>query len=200
MTKADTPVNADLKHYEILVAVCGGISAYKVCYVVSELVQRGAGVSVAMTEAAQKFVGPVTFQALTGRRVLVDLWSSHEPADVQHIEPTRTADLILIAPATANMIGKVAAGIADDMVSTLVISAASPVVLAPAMNERMWENRAVKANVSTLEGGGFVLVGPGEGWLACGTIGKGRMAEPREIVDAVAAKLKAAPPKARTTK
>ncbi len=194
--KACSPRGNDLDGYETLVAVCGGIAAYKVCQVVSELVQRGAGVSVAMTKAARKFVGSVTFQALTGRPVLEGLWSSAEPADIQHIERTDAADLILIAPATANIVGKIAAGIADDLVSTLVISAVSPVVLAPAMNNHMWANPVVQENVTRLESRGFLLVGPGEGWLACGSVGMGRMAEPAEILEVVTATLKARPPKA----
>ena len=196
MTKADGPPQADLVGYEVLVAVCGGIAAYKVCQVVSQLVQRGAGVTVAMTEAGRKFVGPVTFQALTGRSVLTDLWSRDDPADVQHIQRTDAADLILVAPATANTIGKIAGGIADDLVSTLFISAASPIMLAPAMNERMWAAAAVGANVSTLRGRGCIFVGPAEGWLACRGFGPGRMVEPEELLDAVACKLKTGPPKA----
>ncbi len=189
--KSEDTSKTDLAGYEVLVAVCGGIAAYKVCQVVSELVQRGAGVTVAMTKAGGKFVGPVTFQALTGRRVLESLWSSAEPADVQHIERTDAADLVLIAPATANILGKIAAGIADDLVSTLVISVVSPVVVAPAMNNHMWVNAVVQENVSRLKDRGFQFVGPGEGWLACGSVGPGRMAEPAEIVEVVTKVLKA---------
>jgi phosphopantothenoylcysteine synthetase/decarboxylase len=179
--KPDTSATSDLGGYEVLVCVCGGIAAYKVCEVVSKLVQRGCGVTVAMTRSAKKFVGPTTFQALTGRRVLTGLWSA--------------ADLVLIAPATANIIGKIASGIADDVVTTLVISAASPVVLAPAMNDRMWANPIVQRNVAALKQHGFTIAGPGEGWLACRSIGPGRMAEPGEIIETAAAKLKSQPPK-----
>ena len=193
--RPDTPATTDLSAYEVLVCVCGGIAAYKVCEVVSTLVQRGCGVTVAMTRAAKKFVGPTTFQALTGRRVLSGLWSAADPDDVQHIALTGTADLVLIAPATANIIGKIASGVADDVVTTLVISAASPVVLAPAMNDRMWANPIVQQNVAALKQHGYTLVGPGEGWLACRSIGPGRMAEPGEILETVAAKLKSKPPK-----
>lgn len=189
------PAPAELSGYEVLVGVCGGIAAYKVCEVVSTLVQRGAGVNVAMTRAARKFVGPVTFQALTGRRVLTSLWQSGETADMQHITLSGAADLMLIAPATANTIGKIAAGIADDLVSTLVVSAASPVVLAPAMNDRMWANPIVQDNVASLTERGYGLVGPGEGWLACGRVGPGRMAEASEILDCVIPMLKAKPAK-----
>ncbi len=195
--KPDPTGSTDLAGYEVLACVCGGIAAYKVCEVVSKLVQRGAGVTVAMTRSAKKFVGPTTFQALTGRRVLTSLWSAADPDDVQHIALTGAADLVLIAPATANIIGKIASGIADDVVTTLVISAASPVVLAPAMNDRMWANAIVQQNVATLKKHGYTLVGPGEGWLACRSIGPGRMAEPTEILETIAAKLKSQPPKKR---
>jgi phosphopantothenoylcysteine decarboxylase/phosphopantothenate--cysteine ligase len=192
--KADNPVAAGLSGREVLVTVCGGIAAYKVCYVVSELVQRGAGVTVAMTAAATKLIGPVTFAALSARRVLTDMWSSESAAHVQHISVTESADLVLVAPATANMIGKIAAGVADDLVSTMLICAASPVILAPAMNDRMWANQAVQDNVARLTGRGFLLVGPAEGRLACGSAGPGRMAEPDEILEAVTTILKPSKP------
>ncbi len=187
----------DLVGYEVLVGVCGGIAAYKVCHVVSELVQRGAGVTVAMTEAATQFVGAVTFQALCGRPVLTDMWAADDIAQIQHIERTSRADLLLVAPTTANMIGKIAGGIADEFVSTLVIGAASPVVLAPAMNDRMWANPVVKRNVAMLGELGYTFVGPAEGWLACRSIGPGRMVEPRQIVDTIVPILKSSPPKAQ---
>ncbi|GAG41697.1 unnamed protein product [marine sediment metagenome] len=185
----------DLAGFELLVCVCGGVAAYKVCEVVSTLVQRGVGVTVAMTKAARKFVGPTTFQALTGRRVLTNLWHAHDAADVQHIALTDAADLLLVAPGTANIIGKIAAGIADEIVSTLLVSAASPVVLAPAMNQRMWENPIVQQNVESLRQRGYRLVGPGEGWLACRSVGKGRMAEASEILEAIFATLEVGSPK-----
>jgi len=187
----------DLVGYEVLVGVCGGIAAYKVCYVVSELVQRGAGVTVAMTEAATRFVGAVTFQALCARRVLTDMWAADDIAQIQHIERTAQADLLLVAPATANMIGKIAGGIADEFVSTLVIGAASPVLLAPAMNDRMWANPVVKRNVALLGELGYTFVGPAEGWLACRSVGPGRMVEPRQIVDTIVPMLTSSPPKAQ---
>ncbi len=193
--KPDVSSNPDLTGYEVLACVCGGIAAYKVCEVVSKLVQRGCGVTVAMTRSSKKFVGPTTFQALTGRRVLTGLWSAEDPQDVQHIALTGDADLLLVAPATANIIGKIAAGIADDVVTTLVISAASPVLLAPAMNDRMWANAIVQENVSKLKRSGFAAIGPGEGWLACRSIGPGRMADAGEILEAVVARLKSQPPR-----
>lgn len=196
MTKSvDPPFDRDLTGYEILVAVCGGIAAYKVCQVVSEATQRGAGVTVALTRAARRFVGPLTFQTLSGRPVLTSLWTPPEPGDVPHLTCTAAADLTLIAPATANIIGKIAAGLADDLVSTLVLSAAFPVVLAPAMNDRMWANPLVQRNVTVLKEHGYEFVGPGEGWLACGDLGPGRMAEAREILDTIAPLLRAHPAK-----
>lgn len=181
-TTSDEPPPADLGGFEVLVCVCGGIAAYKVGYVVSELVQRGAGVTVAMTRAARRFVGPLTFQSLTGRAVLTDIWKAPEPTDAQHIRATSRANLIIVAPATANTIARLANGFADEIVSTLVLSAASPVLLAPAMNDRMWSNPMVQTNVTKLRELGFRFVGPCSGWLACRSIGEGRMAEPQAIV------------------
>jgi phosphopantothenoylcysteine decarboxylase/phosphopantothenate--cysteine ligase len=157
--------------------------------VVSELAQRGAGVTVAMTDAARQFVGPVTFQSLSGRKVLTSLWEPTEDYDAQHIHVTERADLCVVAPATADMIGKMANGLADDLVSTLLAAVRPPVLLAPAMNARMWDNRFVQANLKRLREAGYHLVGPGEGWLACRTVGMGRMAEPHEIVEAAASLL-----------
>ncbi len=199
MTRPEPSAVADLAGYEVLVAVSGGIAAYKTCDLVSKLVQRGVGVTAAMTRSARRFVGVTTFQALTGRRVLTSIWTAHDPGDVQHIALTGGADLLLIAPATANIIGKIAGGIADDLVTTLVISRASPVLLAPAMNDRMWTNQVVQRNVTTLKESGYHFVGPGEGWLACRRVGPGRMAEATEILDAIVPMLKANPAK-RTTK
>jgi len=194
MTKASDDSQA-LGGYEVVVAVSGGIAAYKMCEVVSRLVQRGAGVTVAMTRAARRFVGEITFQALSGRRVLTSRFSSDHPQDVQHISLTAAADLMVVAPATADILGKIAAGIADDLPTTLVISAASPVLLAPAMNDRMWANPVVQHNVQRLTQFGFRFVGPAEGWLACRSVGPGRMAEPGDILDAIVQQLRSAPPK-----
>ncbi len=191
MTSPDA--HGDLAGREVLVCVCGGIAAYKVAYVVSGLVQRGAGVTVAMTDAATRFVGPLTFQALSGRGVLTSLWEAPEPTDAQHIRATDHARLIIVAPATANTIGKVAGGLADDIVSTLVMSAACPVLFAPAMNARMWSNPIVAANVERLRGVGYHFLGPGEGWQACRSIGTGRMVEPGDILAAAEQLLRAQP-------
>lgn len=191
-------VPEDLADYEVVVGVCGGIAAYKICAVVSELVQRGAGVQVVMTRAARKFIGPVTFQALTARPVFKTMWPAHDERGQQHIQLTEAADLMLVAPATANMIGKVAHAIADDLLSTMILSADCPVMFAPSMNDRMWNNPAVQANVSALRQAGHLFVGPEEGWLACRTVAMGRLAEPATIIEAVAHQLRSVPPRGST--
>lgn len=191
-------VAGNLAAFEVLVAVCGGIAAYKTASLVSRLIQRGAGVTVAMTAAAQRFVAPLTFQTLTGRRVLTDLWDSSAYYDPQHLVPTEQAHLLVIAPATANTIAKIAHGLADDLVSTMVLAAASPVLLAPSMNTRMWENPIVQQNLRSLSARGYHVVSPGEGWLACRAVGQGRMAEPEDILAAIEKLLTSRPPKRRT--
>ncbi len=196
-SEPSTPPKLD--GYEVVVGVTGGIAAYKVCEVVSRLVQREAGVTVVMTRSARRFVGRVTFQALSGRRVLTSLWHDEQHGDVQHIALTGGADLILIAPATANTIGKIAGGIADDLLTTLVVGTGLPVLLAPSMNDRMWANPLVQRNVRTLQDHGYGLVGPTSGWLACRSVGPGRMAEPGDIVDAVVERINSKPPKSRAT-
>ncbi len=184
----------DLAGREVVVAVCGGISAYKTAAMVSALVQRGAGVTVAMTAAGQRFVTPLTFETLTARRVFTSLWDAGDHYDPQHLNLTQSADLLVVAPATANTIGKVAHGLADDLVSTMLMSAACPVLLAPAMNTGMWENPILQENLQTLVARGLQVVAPGEGWLACRRVGAGRMAEPTDIIETIVAILKKAPP------
>jgi phosphopantothenoylcysteine decarboxylase/phosphopantothenate--cysteine ligase len=152
-----------------------------------------------MTKAARKFVGVTTFEALTGRQVYQSLWWGQRAADVHHVALSEAADLVLVAPATANIIGKVAAGIADDLVSTLLMSADAPVLFAPTMNERMWGNPIVQRNVATLTELGYRFVGPGQGWLACGAVGAGRMAEPPQILAVITEMLKKNPAKAVTS-
>lgn len=186
---------AELDGREIVVAVCGGIAAYKVASLVSALVQHGAGVTVAMTAAGERFVTPLTFQTLTARRVFTSLWDAGDHHDPQHLHLTEAAQLFVIAPATANMIGKIAHGIADDLVSTMVLSASCPVLLAPAMNTRMWENPVVQQNLEQVASQGRRIVPPGEGWLACRTVGMGRMAEPEEILSQAVAILREHPSK-----
>ncbi|MBC7782405.1 MAG: hypothetical protein H7144_01090 [Burkholderiales bacterium] len=180
-----TPATTDLKGREIIVGVCGGIACYKVADVVSRLVQLGAGVSVVMTKEATRFVAPLTFQALSGRPVFTDTFDLIESSDRQHIKLTERADLMLIAPATSNMIAKVAHGLCDDLVSLMVAAAACPVVFAPAMNNRMWDNPIARENVSKLATVGYRFIGPDAGWLACRNVGYGRLSEPTAIVDEI---------------
>ena len=196
--RRDAGEAADLDGCTVVVAVCGGIAAYKVCQVVSALVQRGAEVTVAMTESATRFVGPVTFGALSGRPVLTGLWDCESAHDPQHVHLTDSLDALLIAPATYNVIGKIANGIADDVVTTLVAAADGPVVMAPAMNTRMWENAVLQANIRKLTELGCEMVPPGEGWLACRTVGAGRMAEAQEILEVLVKQLRSAKPQPAT--
>jgi phosphopantothenoylcysteine decarboxylase/phosphopantothenate--cysteine ligase len=151
-----------------------------------------------MTDAGTKFVGPLTFQALSRRRVFTTMWLAEEDYDPQHLSLTEVADLLVIAPATADLIGKFASGIADDLVTTLMVGRDCPALLAPAMNTRMWQNPIVQRNVAGLRDLGYAFVGPGEGWLACGTIGPGRMAEPEAILEAIEGLLKQRPPRGAT--
>ena len=174
-----------LKGREIIVAVSGGIAAYKVADVVSKLVQLGAGVTVAMTAEAQRFVTPLTFEALSGRPVRTGTFDLIESSDPQHIALTERADLMLVAPATSNTIAKVAHGLCDELVSLMICAAACPVVFAPAMNNRMWENPIGRQNVAKLAGLGYRFIGPDSGWLACRNVGAGRLAEPETIVDEI---------------
>jgi len=183
-------MSQSLHSHSILVCVCGGIAAYKVCDVVSKLAQAKATVTVAMTKESQNFVGATTFQALTAQAVYTDLWTPLEGKDPQHIRLAQKADLILVAPCTANTLSKMAHGTADDLVSTLLL-AADPrkVVIAPAMNEGMWNHPATQRNAKRVLDDGVQFIGPGSGWQACRTIGVGRMAEAVEIVEWVMQKL-----------
>lgn len=171
-----------LKGREIIVAVTGSIATYKVADVVSKLVQRGAGVTVCMTAGAQKFVTPLTFETLSGRKVHGDIFSPVEPGDTQHIGLTERADLMLVAPATTNVIAKVACGICDDLISLMVCASACPVVFAPAMNWRMWDHPIAQENFAKLSRLGYRFIGPELGWLACRNVGAGRLSEPAKIV------------------
>lgn len=168
---------------ELIVAVCGGIAAYKVADVVSNLVQLGAGVTVCMTAEAQKFITPLTFQALSGRPVHTQTFDLVESSDPQHIALTERAELMLVAPATSNVIAKVAHGLCDDLVSLMICAATCPVVFAPSMNHRMWDHPAARENVAKLAGYGYRFIGPESGWLACRNVGAGRLSEPKTIVD-----------------
>jgi len=168
---------------ELIVGVTGGIAAYKTAALVSQLVQAGAGVSVVMTESATRLVGPKTFEALTGRPVRTEVFG---PGAHPHIELAAAAELVCVAPATANLLAKAALGLADDLLSTLLLSFSGPVILAPAMNSQMWEKPAVQRNVAQLRADGFVLVDPEEGYLSCGTVGPGRMAAPERLFQVIA--------------
>jgi phosphopantothenoylcysteine decarboxylase/phosphopantothenate--cysteine ligase len=188
---------SDLDAKEVIVAVCGGIAAYKVADVVSKLVQRGAGVTVCMTREAQKFITPLTFEALSARKVRTDAFDLVDSADPQHIALTEKADLMLVAPATSNMLAKVAHGLCDDLVSLMICASACPVVFAPAMNNRMWEHPVTQENFARLQKIGYRFIGPEAGWLACRNVGLGRLSEPGKIVEEVASLLLA--PAARIT-
>ena len=178
----------------IALGVTGGIGAYKAVEVARGLQQRGHDVVAVMTHAATRFVGPVTFEAITRRKVIVDQFEAGMNADIEHIALASSIDLLLVAPATANILGKMANGIADDFLSTLYIATRAPVLVAPAMNTQMFAHEAVRRNLDTLAARGVRFVEPGEGYLACGWIGKGRLAEPDEIVSAADAVLR--PPSA----
>jgi phosphopantothenoylcysteine decarboxylase/phosphopantothenate--cysteine ligase len=178
----------------IALGVTGGIGAYKAVEVARGLQKRGHEVVAVMTHSATRFVGAVTFEAITRRRVITDQFEMGMNADIEHIALASTIDLLLIAPATANLIGKLANGIADDFLSTLYTATRAPVLIAPAMNTQMFEHEAVRRNLETLAARGARFVEPGEGYLACGWIGKGRLAEPEEIVAAAEAILRPAGP------
>jgi len=169
----------------IALGVSGGISAYKSVEVVRLLQQQGHEVVVVMTANAQKFVGPLTFEAITRRRVLTDQYEPGMNTDIDHIALASSIDALLVAPATANVIGKFSHGIADDFLSSLFLATKAPVLIAPAMNTNMYENAAVRSNCRVLTARGVSFVEPDDGYLACGWIGKGRLAEPDVIVSAV---------------
>jgi phosphopantothenoylcysteine decarboxylase/phosphopantothenate--cysteine ligase len=169
----------------VLLGVTGGIAAYKAPELVRRLVERGCEVQVVMTRGAREFVGPLTFQAVSGRRVRSDLWDPDAEAAMGHIELARWADVVLVAPATAHFMGTLAAGLGDDLLATLCLATTAPIVLAPAMNQAMWANAAVQANRALLEARGVRLLGPASGDQACGETGPGRMLEPQDIAAAL---------------
>ncbi|MDP4551177.1 bifunctional phosphopantothenoylcysteine decarboxylase/phosphopantothenate--cysteine ligase CoaBC [Alkalihalobacillus macyae] len=171
-----------LRGKKILLCVSGGIAVFKAAALTSKLYQTGAEVKVLMTNSATEFVTPLTFQTLSRNEVYLDTFEEKEPSSVAHIDVADWADLVLIAPATANMIGKLANGIADDMMSTTLLATEAPVWVAPAMNVHMYDHPAVKKNMDTLRSFGCHFLEPGEGLLACGYVGKGRMAEPEDIL------------------
>ncbi|GAA3911603.1 hypothetical protein GCM10022229_00110 [Luteimonas lutimaris] len=176
-----------LRERRILLCVCGGIAAYKAAELVRRLREAGATVQVAMTDGAQHFVGTATFQAVSGLPVRTSLWDAAAEAAMGHIELARWADRIVIAPATADTLAKLAHGFADDLVSTLCLATTAPVSVAPAMNHRMWLHPATQANIATLRERGVQVIGPDDGPLAEGESGPGRLREPGAIVAELAA-------------
>lgn len=181
-----------MKGREILIGVTGGIAAYKTAALVSQLVQSGAGVSVVMTRAATRLVGPKTFEALTGRPVGTAVFGR---GGHPHIELARKAEVLCVAPATANILAKAALGLADDLLSTVLLAFDGPVIMAPAMNCEMWRKPAVQRNVAQLRADGIVLIDPEEGYLSCGEVGAGRMADPAKILQVIAELLQQRGPK-----
>ncbi len=171
---------------QLVLCVAGGIAAYKSVYLLRALVKSGASIQVAMTPSSQEFVGPLTFQTLSGKPVFTDLFDCQQDADIGHIRVADGADLIIVAPATASVMARMVAGLANDPVTAAVLAAKCPVLLAPAMNVNMWESPATRANVQTLADRGFQFVGPDSGFLACQWTGSGRLSEPSDIVEAAA--------------
>ena len=179
-----------LTNKNILLGVTGGIAAYKAVDLASKLKSAGANIKTVMTENACRFVGPLSFQAITGSEVFTSMWTAPEQYKIGHIALSDWADIIVIAPASANIIAKIANGICDDLLSTLLCASWSlatqgKAIIAPAMNNKMWENPTVQRNIETIIKSGFQLAGPAEGRLACGTSGIGRMSEPEEILEAI---------------
>ncbi len=175
----------ELFEKRIVLGVTGGIAAYKAAELVRLLVKQGADVQVAMTEGATHFVTPTTFQALSGKPVYTDQWDGRMPNAMAHIDLSRQADLILVAPASADFLARIVHGMADDLLATMVLARDCPLLVAPAMNRQMWENPATQRNVGQLLADGVQILGPASGEQACGEVGAGRMLEPEELLDAV---------------
>ncbi len=171
----------------LLLGVTGGVAAYKVAELARLLQRNNVATQVAMTGAATRFVGPATFQALTGQPVVTDLWDASFPNHMAHIELSRGVDAILVAPATADFLAKLANGIADDVLSTTCLARNCPLLVAPAMNREMWDNAATQRNVARLRADGVTILGPAAGDQACGEVGMGRMMEPEDLLEAVLA-------------
>lgn len=174
-----------IKEHNILLCVTGGIAVYKAAALTSKLVQAGANVKVILSDSASKFVTPLTFQALSRNHVFTDTFDEKNPQVIAHIDLADWADLILVAPATANTIAKLANGIADSMITTTLLAATAPVWIAPAMNVHMYDHPAVKKNISVLAEYGYKFIEPSEGYLACGYVGKGRLEDPERIVEII---------------
>ena len=176
-----------LKGKKIVLGVTGGIAVYKAVDLVSRLRKQGCQVRVVMTEHAQQFVTPLTFKEISGNQVAVSMWSSNQEFNVEHIALANWADAFVLAPATANIIAKMAYGLADDLLSTTLLAAQAPIVVCPAMNTGMYENAATQENIAKLQGRGVTVMPPAVGKLACGTSGAGRLPEPQEIVEFLSA-------------
>lgn len=173
------------KNPNVLLCVSGGIAVYKAVALVSKLTQAGCNVKVIMTESARKFVTPLSFQVMSKNDVYYDTFDEKNSSKIAHIDLADWADLVIIAPATANVIGKMANGIADDMVTTTYFATTSPVWVAPAMNVHMYDHPAIKRNIARLAEDGCLFIEPSEGYLACGYVGKGRLEEPEKITKLV---------------
>lgn len=178
-----------LKNKNILLGICGGIAAYKIAGLASMAKKAGANVDVIMTENACKFITPLTFETLTSNKTYVDTFDRTFEFKVDHIELGKKADVFLIAPATANVIGKLANGIGDDMLTTTALACRCPVIIAPAMNTAMFENRVVQDNIKKLERYGMEVIMPDSGYLACGDIGRGKMPEPETLIEYIKRKV-----------
>jgi len=169
----------------IVLGITGGIAAYKAADVASKLTQAGARVEVVMTESATRFVAPLTLRSLTGRPVVTTMWELASEFSIEHVGLAEAADVVAIVPATANIIAKLAAGLADDILSCTVLATKAPVVVAPAMNDNMFENAITQDNLAKLKARGFIIVGPVRGRLASGKMGMGRLAETEKIIDTI---------------
>jgi phosphopantothenoylcysteine decarboxylase/phosphopantothenate--cysteine ligase len=174
-----------MKNKTVVLGVTGGIAAYKAADIASKLTQAGAKVEVVMTDSATRFVTPLTFRGLTGRPVVTTMWELASEFSIEHVALAEAADAVAIVPATANTIAKLAAGLADDMLSCTVLATKAPVVVAPAMNDNMFENTITQDNLAKLKARGFIIVGPARGRLASGKMGVGRLAETEKIIDAI---------------
>ena len=174
-----------LKNKNIILGVTGGIAAYKACEIISNFKKQGANVYVIMTKNACKFITPLTLMTLSKNKVIVDMFETPTNYDVEHISLAKKADIFLIAPASANIIGKVANGIADDMLSTTIMATKSKIVFAPAMNDAMYQNKIVQDNINKLKHYGYYFIDPVEGMLACNSNGIGRLEDPKIIVEKI---------------
>lgn len=173
------------KNINIVIGVTGGIAAYKVCGLINYLKSEEANIDVIMTKSATNFITPLTLETLSGNKVIYDMFKRPDYMNVEHISLATKADMFLIVPATANIIGKVANGIADDMLSTTIMATKAPVIFSPSMNNNMYENKIVQANIDKLKSNGYKFIEPSVGHLACGTCAKGKLPNTKDIVENV---------------